>query len=712
LSVLAAGVVPACYRAALDSGTLSEEESAAYFPQSVASGDPRPDSVVLWTRVEDGARAGQKLDLELVLALDSEFTQLIQLSADALLMTATADSDYCVAARVSGLQSGTTYYYRFRYRSFDGVAQSRVGRTRTAPATDSGDSVKFAVICCQDYGGKYYHVPRHVAEQDVDFVLHLGDYVYETAGDPSFQSESDERRVRFTQPEQALERGKGDSRYLAAQSLSNYRDLYKLYRSDPDLQAMHERHPMIAIWDDHEFSDDSHGDVATYENGRTDEKSPARRAAADRAWFEFMPVDYSRAPAAPFDKDGEFPDNFKIYRSFVFGRHLELVLTDLRRFRPDHLVPEDAPPGAVFLTAEDAAAMFDEPPPDLVPYVELETFADGEYLSALSRYADALSITVDSLHGNFSATWINTALASLGGAPDLPAPIDLEEEDLPRGYAYHCLLKTSEFSSLGSRYVVALGPFEALARKKWDESGGRSEMLMGEEQRAWFLETVRNSKRTFKIWGSEVAFMPRHIDLTGLTAAPPELQIPISISAEDWDGFPNERRALLQELAAAGNVLVLSGDLHCFFAGTPFIAGEEASRVVELVTGSVSSATWLDTIEGTLTQSGNTSPEVSLLVQNVGLLLADQKNRPNPHLAYQELGDNGYSLIEVGADEVRMSVFRIPAKFVATPPSKLKVKLNALFTEDRFRMPNGAAELEQEIDGKYLTWSRQELAFQ
>jgi len=209
-----------------------------------------------------------------------------------------------------------------------------------------------------------------------------------------------------------------------------------------------------------------------------------------------------------------------------------------------------------------------------------------------------------------------------------------------------------------------------------------------------------------------VAFMPRHIDLTGLAAAPPELRIPISISAEDWDGSPNERRALLQELAAAGNVLVLSGDLHCFFAGTPFIAGDEASRVVELVTGSVSSATWLDTIQGTLTEAGSITPEVSLLVQNVGLLLADQKNRPNPHLAYQSLGDNGFSLVEVGADEVQMSVFRIPAKLVATPPSKLKGKLDDLFTVDRFRMPNGAAELEQEIDGKFLTWSRQELDFQ
>ena len=84
------------------------------------------------------------------------------------------------------------------------MAQTRVARTRTAPAEDATRSVKFAVICCQDYAGKYFHVLRHAAEQDVDFVLHLGDYIYETAGDPSFQSPTDDRNVAFSAPEEAL----------------------------------------------------------------------------------------------------------------------------------------------------------------------------------------------------------------------------------------------------------------------------------------------------------------------------------------------------------------------------------------------------------------------------------------------------------------------------------------------------------------------------
>ncbi|HXK19486.1 MAG TPA: alkaline phosphatase D family protein, partial [Polyangiaceae bacterium] len=643
LSVLAVGALPtACYRQTVEPQPLSDEDSAKYFPQSVMSGDPRcerdPDSgvdsasIVLWVRVEDASRPGEDLPLSLSMALDEGMTKPVTLQADADFLFTTAASDHCLGVRVAGLDPATTYYYRFSYQAYDGIAWSRIGRTRTAPAVDSAAPLKFAVVCCQDYVGKYFHVPQHISEQDVDFVLHLGDYIYETTGDPSFQSSSDERNIVFSAPEEALELGGGS--YLAAQSLSNYRDLYKQYRSDPGLQALHERHPVIAIWDDHEFSDDSHGDVATYQDGHADETSPDRRASADQAWFEFMPVDFSVPPTAKLDKLGEFPDNFSIYRSFVFGQHLELVVTDLRRFRPDHLVPEDAPPGAVFLSADEVAKNFETPPTDLVPYVDIEAFADGAYHKVLADNAAALAITADSLTGNFSAVWINDALAALTDVK-VPEPIDLTDATLERGYAYHSLGKVQQFSRFGSRYVVAVGPFEALAQKLWQQTKHKSEMLMGQAQRDWFLQTVHDSSCTFKIWASEVAFQARRIDLTGFDAAPADLRTVLSISAEDWDGFPNERRALLKELSNAGNVLILSGDLHCYFAGTPFVDGDEATRVVELTTGSATSNTWLDSIAKSLGQDSSVPMNVQALVQLLPELLSDTTRRPNPHLAYQ-----------------------------------------------------------------------------
>jgi alkaline phosphatase D len=718
LSVLSASAAlpSACYRDPVEPGTLSEEASARFFPQSVASGDPRPDSVVLWVRALDPDQPELESELELVLARDEALADRVGLSGAQVMITS-ADTDHCLMVRVGGLQPGTTYYYRFLHRQPDGVAQSRLGRTRTAPSPDSEEPVRFAVMSCQDYVGKYYHVARHVSEQELDFVLHLGDYIYETTGDPTFQAGSEERQVAFSAPEEALELTRGDAVFLAAQSLSNYRDLYKTYRSDRDLQALHERHPIIAMWDDHEFSDDCHGDVANYSDGSEDEASPRRRAAADQAWSEYMPVDYtprsdqSATVASKLDKNGAFPDNFTIYRSFVFGQHLELVLTDLRRFRPDHLVPEDAAPGAVFLTAAEVGELLEEPPTDLVPYVDLESFSDGDYHRALVDNAEALGVTIESLTGDFSAVWINGALASLSGA-DVPEPIDVDDAELPRGYAYHSLLKSQQFSRVGSRYAVAVRPFEALAAKLWKASSGQSENLMGKDQREWFLSTMAESTRTFKVWGSEICLQSRHIDLTDVEAAPPELRTLISISAEDWDGFPNERRALLEELASAGNVVVLSGDLHCFFAGTPFAEGDEEARVVELTTSSVSSSTWKDGIGSTLSESGMVPAAVAALAQNIELFLGNTTRRPNPHLAYQDLASNGYSLVEVGESDVRLTVHSLASKHVATAPEALPEDLDDLFQRETFRTRKDSAELERSLNGEFLTWSRAEMSFQ
>lgn len=711
MSVVVAGAVAptACYREGIEPGLLSADDSAAFFPQSVASGDPRPDSIVLWVRVEDRYRATEDLALQLEMFTDPELTQPVELDARAKLLLAAARADHCLLVKVSDLAPSTTYYYRFRYEASEGTALTRVGRTLTAPEPNADVKPKFAVISCQDYNGKYFHVHRHVAQQDVDFVLHLGDYVYETVDDPSFQAPTQARQIVFSAPEEALELGRQGGRFLAAQSLSNYRDLYKQYRSDPDLQALHERHPIIAIWDDHEFSDDCHGQVATYLDGRSDESSPDRRAAADRAYFEYMPIDYEVAPAAKLDATADFPDDFALYRSFIFGRHLELVVTDLRRFRPDHLVPEDAPPGVVFLPQAELDALVGDIPEDAVPYVDIESYGDGAYLRALAGAAEALDITADKLTGNVSAVWINSALASLSG--DLPEPIDVSDVELERGYAYHCLLKSSEFSRIGSRYVVAVRPFEALSQKLLRESQGESELLMGVKQRQWFLDTMQASERTFKVWASEIALQSRHIDLTGYAPAPVELQTRISISAEDWDGFPNERRALLAELAKVGNVVVLSGDLHCFFAGTPSLESDPEVRVVELTTGSVSSTTWLDGIEGNLVQDENLPMNVQSLVQAVGALLMNKEKRTNPHLAFQDLGQNGYSIVDVAEDELRMTLRMLAPGDVATAADELEQELDELFGSETFRTRAGTADLEREVEGEFLTWNMEQMEF-
>ncbi|MFZ5892113.1 MAG: alkaline phosphatase D family protein [Myxococcota bacterium] len=672
-------------------GVDSTELSVKFFPQSVASGDPRESSVVLWTRVVDPKHANEDLEVELEISTHRNFVEVIALDGQATSkLTARAEFDHCVSLRVDGLAAATTYYYRFRYEGSEGLVVSRTGRTRTAPAADADVPVKFGVVCCQSYSGRYYHVLRQLATYELDFVLHLGDYVYETGS-----ALPGTRRVVFGKPEEALVRGEGD---LAARSLDNYRDLYRLYRSDRDLQGVHELFPMIVIADDHEFSNDCYGGTATYTEGRSDETDEARRAASDQAWFEYMPVDYSEVPASRWQPALGFPDQLKIYRSFGFGKHLELVLTDQRRYRPDHIVPENAFPGAIFATSAEVP---DASVEELVPYIDLASAAGSDYKAELVAHATELEIDPNAVGGLVSAGWINEQLASV--ASTLP-PIDLTDLTLPRGYAYHQLLKTAQYSSIGARYVLAEKPFEALAALRYQATNGAAQSMLGVEQRAWFLQTLKQSQRTFKIWGSELAFLARKLDLNGLSQLPPPMQTRIVISADDWDGFPDERRALFEELVALDNVVILSGDLHCFFAGTPFDPAAPERRIVELLTGSVSSNAWLDSIADALRADPSVPPAVANVASAVGAFLQDRMKKPNPHLAFQELSSHGCSVLSVSGTALEAELLFMSPDDVKTPPNKLPGPLAKRFSTERLRVQAGSRTLERSFPDGYYAW--------
>jgi alkaline phosphatase D len=667
----------ACGGTECDCGDPAPDWGAELFRLSVASGDPRPTSVVLWTRARDEQRPGEDLELELELAKDPKFNERVSLGGEASLkVVARADADGCVKVRLTDLEPGTYYYYRFRHRFGDTVAESAIGRTRTAPADDDDPPVRFAVMSCQDPDRGFYYAYEHLLGKELDFIAHLGDYVYES------------------------------SSAGVARSLDDYRELYRTVRRR--LTDAHSRFPFLVIPDDHEFSDDSHGATATYFDGEQNETDLERRRNSDQAWFEYMPVDYADPPTKALDPGAEFPDDFTIYRSFAFGRHLELVLTDLRRYRPDHLIAEDAFPGAMLLTS---AEVDEEGVSELaVPYVDVDTFAEGAYQLALTQAAEALGFRATSVTGPLSAGWINQQLERIGGA-DLPEPIELEDPQLSRGIAVHQLMKSQEFSRVGSRYFVGLDAFEAYAAHRFRTSDGASERVMGDEQRAWFLETMKNSTRTFKVWGSEIAFLPKHLDLRGFSLAPPELQHRIGLTAEDWDGFPNERRELLRELSAIDNVVILSGDLHCFFAATPFIAGDPSRRVVEFTIGSVTSTTWMEGIQELVVADPSLPPSVANLAPLVGVFLTSKAPPANPHLAFQELGKNGYAVVTVSADALDAELFMIEPSDVASGHESRRLDVNSLFTSTSFRVPAGSSALERPGAAGYERWDTDELGW-
>ncbi len=171
-----------------------------------------------------------------------------------------------------------------------------------------------------------------IAAEDIDFMVHLGDYIYETVG-ASFQTGvAEPAHTKITLPDGVKKADGG----VYASSTNDYRTLYRTYRSDARLQELHRKFPMIAIWDDHEFSDDCWQNHQTYTNANSAQTE--RRRSANQAWAEYMPVDFGDVS---FDLANAAYDNIRIYRDFKFGSLMHLVMTDQRLYRDDHVIPED-----------------------------------------------------------------------------------------------------------------------------------------------------------------------------------------------------------------------------------------------------------------------------------------------------------------------------------------------------------------------------------
>jgi alkaline phosphatase D len=287
----------------------STRSPGSVFPQSVASGDPRPGGIVLWTRL---ANLGRGTTVAYQIARDSGFKNVV-LGGTARTSTARDNTVKVQLNRPDLLRPDTHYYYRFIY----GGTASRTGRFRTLPAPGARlDDVRFGYISCQDYTNGYYTALGYLANENIDFVVHLGDYIYETVDEASFQGGGPEaRRI----PASSISGGEADT-------LADYRFLYKKYKTDRNLQRLHERFAFITIWDDHEFANDAYRTVAPDAETGT-RPVPARREAATRAWAEYT------ATGVPYDPSRGPLDEIRLYRSFVFGDLMELVMTDERLYR-------------------------------------------------------------------------------------------------------------------------------------------------------------------------------------------------------------------------------------------------------------------------------------------------------------------------------------------------------------------------------------------
>jgi len=258
------------------------------FRHGVASGDPNDSSVVLWTRITD-------TDMPQVLwevSTDMAFSNVVTSGS----VLTGADRDYTVKLLADGLQPGTVYYYRFSHAG----AWSPVGRTRTLPS-GRVDRLGIALASCSNYPFGFFNAYDAIAhDQDVEFVLHTGDYIYEYGAD-GWDSEMGQTLDRVHEPAHEIV------------SLTDYRQRHAQYKTDAGSQAMHAAHPLLACWDDHESTNNPWKDGAQNHQPDTEGDWAARRAASIQAYFEWMPV---REPEW-LETAGR--DRMQFWRSYSFG---------------------------------------------------------------------------------------------------------------------------------------------------------------------------------------------------------------------------------------------------------------------------------------------------------------------------------------------------------------------------------------------------------
>lgn len=485
-----------------DGGGNKPPAGTYLFAEGVASGDPRDVSVVLWTRAT-WAAAGKSDPVALLVEVSttSDFATVVV----SKMVQAASAADFTVRVIVDGLTPNTVYHYRFTAGS-DVIT----GRTRTAPkADDAATQVNLAWSSCQDYQAGFYGAWRRLIIDDsaaapadqLHAVVFLGDFIYETLGD-GFQLALDENGQPIELKDKA-----GKPRLLDAfpdggtamdgtkfaNTVADYRHLYRQFLRDPDLREARARWPFIVVWDDHEFTNDSWQTQANYDTSSTfGEASQKRKVAGSQAFWEYHPLHLgvsSVAGVAADSKDFADPGSITdtqygygdvgaenqiteknnlaalsaltIYRSFRFGKHVELVMTDERSYRSDHAFPEELGKGDAFIFHPRNGL-----PIKLVNGLDAGKTANG------------------------------------GNPPEmLEGKVNLRK-DSPPG------------------------------------------TMLGAKQKTWWKEVMKKSDATWKVWGTEVMLGRLLLDAERGNVLPGDRVC----SADAWDGYPSERNELMKYL--------------------------------------------------------------------------------------------------------------------------------------------------------------------
>ena len=650
---------------------LALASGAWKFPQSVASGDPRADSILLWTRAVPAAAdnvaavpAGADTAIRLVVtAIDNSAA----LGGNAALGGATVADvrlplqtqyDNTIRHKLTGLTAGTVYYYQF----IAGDNRSNVGRFKTAPAADADVAqLQFVYMTCQDWSVNHWGAMTSIAAEQVDFIVHLGDYIYETVGEDFQLGAVESRHDALVLPDGVFKNGASGARY--ANSLNDYRYLYKKYRTDTRLQALHERFAFIAVWDDHEFTDDAWQDAQTYDGSfnadGSDLHQSTRRRNANQAWFEFMPADVT------LDAANTTFQNIKIYRDFQFGKLMQLVMTDERLYRSDHVIPESSVNPATGKPLGRIGSRY-LVPQDLFNSVEAQKMAGAKTigldplstatilgntqrqwwmdkmkaatstwklwgnevsllrmgmngvdavatllaLNAVASLATSVGTTAAAAGGNFAvAAAIVAAVTAGASAAVAQAGATAIATSAATGGALDAQAAAAIKAGLSAAQAsIAAGTFaEVAAAASAGQGGAALAAVAGQTIAFGYIKPEVQANK------ANSAF----VAASGKKEALASFFTKFLLNCDQWDGYNSERKALMAHLKTNNvkNVVAITGDIHAFFAGTvsdDFDAtGAGTPVMVDLVSAGISSDSFFSYLRDAAASLGDIGTLVS-----------------------------------------------------------------------------------------------------
>lgn len=610
------------------------------YPEGVASGDPDASSALLWTRrAPIAGRAAAHLTVEV--AEDAAFRRVVA-SAQ---VRVTAESDWTCRALVGSLKPARVYWYRFTDEAGNG---SRVGRTITAPRDDDDRPVSFAFVSCQNANqGAQLAYRRMIFEDEraspgdrLGFVLHLGDFIYEIVWYPEDRPQGMyDRRLRDIV---RYANGEKVADFHVPTTVDDYRAVYRAYLHDPDLQDARARWPFVCMWDNHEFS--WMGWQSLVKLGGKTRPAQTRKVAANQAWFEYMPARIAK-PGGP----------------------------SLDRFEPPAVV--DAP-----VERFDDHGLGQEPN-NLAAISSLEGYRS-------LRWGRNVDLIITDQHSYRSEEPSERDEAKPLSSPDFPNLVSQEAlEILDAGRAYG-----------GGRPPATLrfGETEIPNFRK----DAPPQTILGAEQKAWFLDRLRRSKATWKIWGCSSGTLDWRADPQNL---PPGLGKPWPAGYAAGDGGDHStayvERAEIYDLVRDAGVTgfaTVSGDRHSFWAG--LAAKALPPRPFEpvgiaFITGSISAPGVVEAFEHRFPKDhplrplylvdrpGGAKPYPSinlLLLDGVRSCLELQKtgdvrraralSNPSlsPHLSFVDMAGHGYATVRVTSETFATDFVCIPRPLEAS----------------------------------------------